>query len=104
MSDPITPLTPEQVALQEGQTAREGYLHRDIVEVDIAANVILLKGQPDETISSHAARADEEGHRWGRWVSGFLNLFQPDHGIKAQAGDTQRAENVIQLEKKELDK
>ena len=98
MSDPIVPLTPQQTAEQEAQTAKEGILHRDLVAIDIAANVVVLKGQEDETISSHAARADEKGKRWGRWMSGFLNLFQADHGAKAQAGDVERAKTVAALE------
>ena len=98
MSDPITPLTPEQAAVQEQQAAKEGWIHRDLVAVDIAANVVVLKGQPDETISSHAARADEQGKFWGKAMSRFLDFFQADHGPKAQAGDIERAENVEKLE------
>jgi hypothetical protein len=96
--DPITPLTPAQTAAEEASAAKEGVIHRDLVAVDIAANEIVLRGQMDETISSHAARADEEGHRWGRWMSAFLNLFQSDHGAKAQAGDLERAEATEKLE------
>lgn len=99
MTDPITPLTPEQVKEQEAQAAKEGWVHRDLVAVDIAANVVVFKGQPDETISSHAARAATKGKWWGRTLSRFLNLFQKDHGAKAQAGDLERAENVEAIEK-----
>lgn len=98
MSDPIVPISPAQTASQEAQTAKEGILHRDLVAIDIAANVVLLKGQEDETISSHAARADEKGKRWGRIMSRFLNVFQSNHGPKAQAGDVERAKSVIQME------
>lgn len=101
MTDPITPLTPEQVKKQEAQAAAESYLHRDVVAIDQTANVILLKGQPDETISSHAARAATEGKWWGNTLSKFLNLFQKDHGAKAQAGDLERAENVEKIEKQD---
>jgi hypothetical protein len=98
MPDPIQPLTPAEAQVQEQEAAHEGWLHRDLVAVDIAANVVVLKGQPDETISSHAARADEQGKRWGRWMSRFLDIFQKDHGPKAQSGDIERAENVERLE------
>jgi hypothetical protein len=98
MSSPITPLTPEQLTKQESQAAKEGAVHRDLVAVDIATNEIVLRGQMDETISSHAARADEEGKSWGKLVSRFLNLFQSDHGAKAQAGDLERAQNVARIE------
>ena len=99
MADPITPLTPEQIAHQEAQAAREGYVHKDLVGLDQFANV-LTGGNPDETISSRSARAAEQGKTWGVVMSKFLNFFQKNHGPKAQAGDEQRAEHVIELEKK----
>lgn len=97
MSDPITPLTPAQVAQQETQAAHEGYLHKDLVGLDQFANV-LADGNPDETISSRSARAAEQGKTWGVWMSKFLNLFQADHGPKAQAGDVERAKTVANAE------
>jgi hypothetical protein len=97
MSDPITPLTPEQVAKQEAQASKEGYLHKDLVGLDQFANV-LSGGNPDETISSRSARAAEQGKTWGVVMSKFLNLFQRDHGPKAQAGDVERAEAVEKIE------
>ena len=98
MSDPITPLTPQQAVAEEASTVKESWWHRSLVAFDIACNVIVLRGQPDETISSHAARADEEGKRWGKVLSGMLDWFQPDHGAAAQAGDVERAENVERIE------
>jgi hypothetical protein len=98
MADPIVPLTPEQVAHQEAQTAKEGYLHKDLVGFDQFINV-LTGGNPDETISSRSARAAEKGKTWGIAMSKFLNLFQKDHGPKAQAGDVERAAKVAELEK-----
>jgi hypothetical protein len=95
--DPITPLTPAQVAQQQAQAAKEGYLHRDLVALDQTANVF-LGGKPDETISARAARADEKGRWWGRVMSRFLDFFQSDHGPKAQAGDVERAKAVESLE------
>ena len=95
--DPITPLTPEQVAQQEAQAAKEGYLHREAVAVDIFLNET-ADGKMDETISSRAARADEKGKWWGRVMSRFLDFFQSDHGPKAQAGDVERAKAVESLE------
>lgn len=99
MSDPITPLTLEQVRAAQVDVVQEGWLRRSLVAVDQAVNVIVLKGQPDETISSHAARAATEGKWWGRTLSRILNWFQPDHGAEAEAGDLQRAQNVEQIEK-----
>jgi hypothetical protein len=97
MSTPITPLTPAQTAQQEQQTAHEKYIHRFLVGFDQFMNVI-TDGDPDETISSRAARAAEKGKTWGVELSKFLNLFQPDHGAKAEAGDLERAQAIVNLE------
>ncbi len=99
MSDGITPLTPTQVTTYEQKAAKESYFVRVLVALDIFVNV-LFNGRPDETISSHAARAATEGRWWGIVVSKFLDLFQSDHGARAEAGDVERAEQVIQLEDK----
>jgi hypothetical protein len=53
MSDGIIPLTPEQIAQQESKSSHEGYVIRDLVAIDEAANVI-TGGLPDETISSRS--------------------------------------------------
>jgi hypothetical protein len=97
LADPIKPLTPQQTTAQENKAAAEGYLHRDLVGLDQFVNV-LADGKPDETISSRAARADLKGKWWGRTMSRFLNLFQPDHGAKAEAGDAERAETIEKAE------
>lgn len=97
MSSPITPLSPAQVAVQESQAAREGYVKRVLIGLDMFVNVI-FNGHPDETISSRASRAATEGKLWGKIMSSFLNLFESDHGAKAEAGDVQRASTVTYLE------
>src|SRR5581483_5034117 len=97
MSDPVTPLTQAQTAQQEAQVSKEGYIHRDLVALDQFVNVV-ADGKPDETISSRAARADESGKKWGKAMSWFLDLFQKDHGPKAQAGDVARAVAVENIE------
>lgn len=96
--DPITPLTTTQTQAEEQGAYKEGYWHRFWVAVDIAINVTLLRGQQDETISSHAARSALQGKLWGRILSSFLNLFEKDHGAKAQAADIARAKNTIRIE------
>jgi hypothetical protein len=99
MSDsPVTPLTPAETSQQEAQAATEGWIHRDLVAIDEAGNVVFLRGLPDETISSHASRAALEGHEWGKVLSDALDWFQKNHGPKAQAGDLERAENIVQTE------
>ena len=101
MSDsPVTPLTPEQTAQQEQQAAEEGWIHRDLVAIDQAGNVIFLRGLPDETISSHASRAAADGHEWGKILSTALDWFQKNHGPKAEAGDLERAEAIVKTELK----
>lgn len=97
MSDGITPLTPAQEAQSEQQASQEGYLKRVLVAFDIFVNV-LFNGREDETISSRSSRAATEGKLWGIVLSKFLDLFEKDHGAKAEAGDVERAESVIKAE------
>lgn len=96
-NNPITPLSPQQTQIEENQAAHEKYVHRFLVGFDQFMNVV-TDGDPDETISSRAARAAEKGKGWGIELSRFLNLFQKDHGADAQAGDLQRAQAVETLE------
>lgn len=89
-----------QVAAQENQAAHEEWPHRMAVAFDIAINVIVLRGQQDETISTHSWRAQQEGKLWGKLMCKWLNGFQPNHGFKAASGDLQRAKSrVVQLSK-----
>jgi hypothetical protein len=97
MSDGITPLTPDQLARQEAQAEKEAYLKRALIGLDMFMNV-LTDGDPDETISSRSARAAEKGKHSGIFMSKFLDVFQHDHGAKAQAGDVARAQAVIATE------
>jgi len=80
---------------------REGYLHRVLVALDQAANVV-LGGLPDETISSRCAR-----HRrrwWGRVMCGWLDLVQPGHDVLAREADLGRAESAERAEEYSLEK
>lgn len=97
MSSPVEPLTPEETAQAEQRALHEGWLHKVLVSVDQTANVF-LGGDPDETLSAHAARAAEAGSEFGAAVCKFLGLFQNDHGPLAQAGDEARAEQIETLE------
>lgn len=80
------------VATAESKAAAEGWLHRILVAIDIATNVIALRGQQDETISTHSYRASVEGKTWGKIVVKWLDWFQPNHGQKAASGDLERAQ------------
>jgi len=97
----LTPLTPDQIALQETRAAHEGYVHRCLVALDQFANVI-ADGMPDMTISSRAAIADQKGKTWGIGMSKLLDLFQENHGMKADAGDLERVTKVASVENKAL--
>lgn len=98
MTDGITPLDPTQVASQETQASEEGYVKRVLIgALDMPVNVI-TGGLPDETISSRWARGAERGNKFCILGSKFLDLFQKDHGAKAQAGDVERAEIVVKTE------
>lgn len=89
-----------QVAIAEDREAHEGWIHRMLVAFDIAFNVIVLRGQQDETISTHSWRAQQEGKLWGKLMCKWLNGFQPNHGFKAASGDLARAKSrVAQLSK-----
>jgi hypothetical protein len=50
------------------------------VALDETLNVLLLNGDPGQTISYHAAIAEEDGRRWGCWLCWALaRLIQPRH-------------------------
>lgn len=100
MSDPVAPLTPAQVAVQEMQAAHEAYLERVLVALDKFV-ATAAGATPDTTISADAGIAafQDKGFKrlYGRVMSGFLNLFQRDHGAKAAAGDVAQAEAAISV-------
>jgi hypothetical protein len=50
-----------------------------------------LRGQQDETISTHSWRASVEGKRWGKLMNAWLGWLEPCHGQKAASGDLERA-------------
>jgi hypothetical protein len=83
--------------MQETESERHSYPVRVLIAFDQMVNVI-TGGHPDETISSRAGRAALAGRWWGKVMSAFLNLFESDHGAKAEAGDLERAEQIEYLE------
>lgn len=97
MDSGITPLNPEQTAQAESVDAHDNYGIRLLIALDMFLNA-LFNGDLDETLSSRSARAAQEGKLWGKLLSHFLDLFQKDHGAKAQAGDYKRASEVEYLE------
>jgi hypothetical protein len=95
--NPITPLTKAETLAEEAAAKTEGYVHRDLVACDIAANVI-AGGHEDETISSRCSRDALQHKPVGVAVSEVLDVFQSNHGAKAQASDVERAKELIALE------
>lgn len=90
------------IAKTMAQAAAEAWWHRSLCAFDIAVNVILLRGQQDETISTHSWRAYTEGKLWGKTMCWWLNLFQPNHGVQAACGDLERATARVAVLKKFL--
>jgi hypothetical protein len=68
---------PTDIPTVMAKVTQEGWLHRSLCAFDIAVNVILLRGQQDETISTHSWRAQQEGKLWGKAMCWWLNLFIP---------------------------
>jgi hypothetical protein len=64
------------------------YLERLGLALDEALNVLLLNGDPDQTISYHAAVAQKDGRRWACWLCWTLaRLVQPHHcALQLEAG------------------
>jgi hypothetical protein len=82
------------VAGAEARSAAEGYPHRVLVAFDIFCNVVFFFGEQDETISTHAYRASlwpGWTHWWGKFMTWWLDLIQPNHGQLAASGDLERA-------------
>lgn len=91
----IKPWVVGDVAPAEKLASKEGWLHRSLVAFDIAVNVIVLRGNEDETISCHAYRASLERHWWGVVMTKWLSMLQPNHGELAASGDLERAKERV---------
>jgi hypothetical protein len=96
------PLTPAEIEVLKARAEREGWIHRDLVSIDQAMNVVFLRGLPDETMSSHFQRLADSGNEFGKVMSAWLDVIQARHGQKAQSGDEARAEAVDDVEKESL--
>ena len=53
-----------------------------LISIDQLGNA-LLRGDPDETISSRAAKAEVRGKRWGCLLCKFLDKLDPNHCEKS---------------------
>ena len=62
------------------------YLKNVLIGIDQLTNTV-IGGDPDETISSRAAKAARKGKRWGCVLCRFLSLFEKDHCEKSLEPD-----------------
>lgn len=62
------------------------YFWNILIALDQLANAILA-GDPDETISSRAAKAANKGQTWGCVLCRVLDVFDRDHCKKNVEGD-----------------
>jgi len=101
MSDPVTPLSPEQTQQAEMDAENEPYPVRVAEALDVDLNVD-TGGLQDETLSARFARwaYTKKGVRGavGRFMCRALNIAQKDHGAHAVAGAVGHAEKVIEAE------
>lgn len=66
------------------------YLLNILKWLDTGANVILLFGASNETISERAAKARNAGRRWGCILCRLLNKINPghcDHALASKIGE-----------------
>lgn len=68
------------------------YIISVLIWIDQGVNVIFMRGHPDETISSRAAKASRKGKRWGCLLCKFLNKLDTNHCEKSIEND--RGERV----------
>lgn len=62
------------------------YLWRVVVSLDQLINT-LTGGDPDETISSRAAKAAARGRPWGCVLCGLLDRIDPGHCARSVEAD-----------------
>lgn len=57
----------------------KAYLWNIIIWFDQGVNVVFMRGDPDETVSSRAAKAQRKGRRWGCVLCRFMDFFDKNH-------------------------
>lgn len=91
----------QQLEQAKERATHHGYVRRVLLGLDLFGNV-LTGGKPGETISARSQRAADRGNWVGKAMTGFLHLFQRDHGHLAEIGDEARAEEVEKTEEQAL--
>jgi hypothetical protein len=102
MTDLNSPLTQEQIAHAELQATHHRYFARVLVGLDEFMNVA-ADGNLDETISARSQRLADSGNEFAKLLTHGLDLIQPQHGRKAEAGQLAQAEVVEKIEEKALE-
>jgi hypothetical protein len=59
------------------------YILNVLIRLDQGFNTIFMFGDPDETVSSRAAKAQLKGKRWGCVLCNFLNKLDRNHCEKS---------------------
>lgn len=62
---------------------KDSYRRRVWLALDQLGNVVIFRGDEDETISSNAAKANIRGEFWGRALCMLLNWLDPGHCPRA---------------------
>lgn len=94
--------TKHQILISEGNSLKEPYWLRSLVEFDVFCNVFIFHGIPGETISSRIGRWSKSKTGEVRWfitiILWALERIQRNHGEEAQSGDLARAQRVVTIE------
>ena len=78
---------PVRIAALAGKP-NESYPYRLALALDESLNVLLLNGDPHDTISDHAAVAQRDGKRWGCLICSWLSrTIEERHCEKTLAGE-----------------
>ena len=96
-------MDPSQLAQAKQNATHHGYFRRVLLGLDLFANVLAF-GKVGETISARSQRAADRGNWAGKAMTGFLHLFQKNHGVLAEIGDEARAQEVEAIEQNALGK
>ncbi len=105
-TSPVQPLTDAQIAEQVKEDLAEGRVHRTLVELDEAGNV-LLGGKTDQTISTTSGIDDQEAHGLKQKIAYVLDrtleFISPDHPMTARIADYVRAVTEAKYLRSQLD-
>ena len=73
------------------------YLINVLVTISQVTNVLFLKGEPDQTISSRAHVAHKRGASRARNAINFVFFFQEDHCRTSWERDVENAKRFLKI-------